>query len=84
MNKSEALKNLTSYGDEDEYLDEENNKEKNDEKNNDYVDDDIDGKPMDEDYESGEKILTQITYKFNENLEEKRKILREIEVRNLK
>ena len=27
MNKSEALKNLTSYGDEDEYLDEENNKE---------------------------------------------------------
>ena len=39
---------------------------------------------MDEDYESGEKILPQITYKFNENLEEKRKILREIEVRNLK
>ncbi len=80
MNKSEALKNLTSYDDEDGYEDEENNQ-----KDNDQNDDDIDGKPMDEDEESDDKSLPQITNRSIETFydEEKRKFLREIEVRNL-
>lgn len=81
LNKSGTLTNLTSYGiDEDDDEDSNNNKEDKSENEDDF-DDDIDGKPMDDEEEF---LSTPVNNNSNTLDEEKRKILREIEVKTVK